>query len=310
MKRKKIIRIFLWSLLCAFILMNGIAYMHAYKFTHFTNTALERTPKELSFGQKLKTLFTGINNPRPVNKKVPDKIYETIKIISNVELDCWLIKANNSLGTIIIFHGYGEEKSSMMDKADVFLQLGYNTMLVDFMGSGGSGGNRTTVGYREAEEVKDCYEYLIREGFQNIHLFGTSMGAVAIMKAIKDYSLKPNSIIIECPFGTMYKTVCARFKALNVPTFPMAGLLMFWGGIQNNFQAFSHNPEEYAKSINCPTLLLYGAEDERVSLKEIKDIYKNLKGEKKLIIYPLTGHENYLVKNKENWISDITNFMR
>lgn len=57
--------------------------------------------------------------------------------------------------------------------------------------------------------------------------------------------------MIECPFGSMYKTVCARFKTMNAPTFPMAGLLVFWGGMQNNFWAFEHNPTEYAKNINC-----------------------------------------------------------
>lgn len=310
MKLKKRIRIFLWSLLILFILMNGIAFMHAYKFTHFTNASVERTPKKLSFGQKIKTLFTGVNNPRPVNKEIPPRQFQTIKIKSNVELDCWFMKTDTQKGTVIIFHGYGGEKSSMLDKANVFLQLGYNTMLVDFMGSGKSEGNNTTIGYKEAEEVKDCFEYLAKNGFENIHLFGTSMGAVAIMKAIKDYSIQPQSIILECPFGTMYKTVCARFKALGVPTFPMAGLLVFWGGVQNNFQGFSHNPEEYAESIHCPTLLLYGEKDERVSRREINNIYKNLKGKKRLALYPLSGHENYLLKYKDNWISDIMNFIQ
>jgi len=290
--------------------MNGIAFMHAYKFTHFTNASVERTPKKLSFGQKIKTLFTGVNNPRPVNKEIPPRQFQTIKIKSNVELDCWFMKTDTQKGTVIIFHGYGGEKSSMLDKANVFLQLGYNTMLVDFMGSGKSEGNNTTIGYKEAEEVKDCFEYLAKNGFENIHLFGTSMGAVAIMKAIKDYSIQPQSIILECPFGTMYKTVCARFKALGVPTFPMAGLLVFWGGVQNNFQGFSHNPEEYAESIHCPTLLLYGEKDERVSRREINNIYKNLKGKKRLALYPLSGHENYLLKYKDNWISDIMNFIQ
>jgi hypothetical protein len=64
-------------------------------------------------------------------------------------------------------------------------------------------------------------------------------------------ALTPNGIMIECPFGSMYKTVCARFKTMNGPTFPMEGLLFFWGGMQNNFLAFEHNPTEYAKNINC-----------------------------------------------------------
>lgn len=219
------------------------------------------------------------------------------------------MKADSAVGTIILFHGYGGEKSSMLDKADEFLKMGYNTMLVDFMGAGGSEGNGTTIGYKEAEEVKDCYEYTVKSGSSNIHLFGTSMGAVAIMKAISNYHIIPASVILECPFGTMYKTVCARFKLMHVPSFPMASLLVFWGGVQNGFWAFSHNPEEYAKQISCPALLLYGEKDEKVSRDEINIIYENLKGEKKLVTYPLAGHENYLIRYKEKWTKDVHDFM-
>jgi uncharacterized protein len=306
----KLVRKVLWTLLIFFILANVIAFMHAYKFTHFTSSSVERTSNHLSLAEKLKTVFTGVNNPRPVNKKKPARAYQTIKIKSNKELECWLIKANSAKGTIILFHGYGGEKSSMLDKAEQFLNLGYNTMLVDFMGSGGSEGNTTTIGFKEAVEVKDCYEYLIKNSFQNVSLFGTSMGSVAVMKAIKDYDLKPKSIIIECPFGTMYQTVSKRFQMQGIPSFPMASLLVLWGGVQNNFWAFSHDPIEYAKSIVCPTLLLYGEKDKKVSREEINTIFNNLKGRKELVTYPLAGHENYLVHYKDKWIGDVMNFLR
>ncbi len=135
------------------------------------------------------------------------------------------------------------------------------------------------------------------------------MGAVAIMKAMKDFSLKATSIILECPFGTMLETVQARFKTMNVPSFPMANLLVFWGGIQNDFNAFKHNPANYAKSITCPVLLLSGEKDEKVSMNEINRIFKNLAGKKKLSIYPLAGHENYLIKYKEQWTDDVAAFL-
>jgi alpha-beta hydrolase superfamily lysophospholipase len=105
----------------------------------------------------------------------------------------------------------------------------------------------------EAEQVKTAFDYLTGNREQNIYLFGTSMGAVAAMKAVSDLNIKPKGIIIECPFGTMYETVCSRFKTMNAPAFPMAGLLVFWGGLQNGFWAFGHNPVAYASNIKCPT---------------------------------------------------------
>jgi len=291
--------------------MNIVAVFHSYKFTHFVDSKTEKTkdPKKLTIGQKIKTLVFGVSNPRPENKTFPTKDYETIKLKSNKEIESWSINTDNSKGTVILFHGFSGDKSSMLDKAAIFLELGYNAFLVDFMGSGGSAGNQTTIGFLEAEQVKTCFEYLTEKGEQNIYLFGTSMGSVAIMKAINDYDINPKGIIIECPFGSMYKTVCARFKTMNAPTFPMAGLLVFWGGLQNGFWAFGHNPTEYAKKINCPTLLLYGAKDEKVSREEIDQIFNNLGGHKTLKIYQEAGHENYLTKYKDEWTQDIKEFL-
>jgi alpha-beta hydrolase superfamily lysophospholipase len=186
--------------------------------------------------------------------------------------------------------------------------LGYDVLLADFMGSGGSEGLQTTIGFKEAEQVKRCFNYMRSKGEKQIHLFGTSMGAVAILKAIHDYGLHPASIIIECPFGTLYQTVCARFQNMGVPTFPMAGLLVFWGGIQNGFWAFSHNPVQYARSVHCPALLLYGEKDPKVSRQEIESIYVNLGGPKQLRTYPNAGHENYLIKHKDQWGADVSGF--
>lgn len=302
---------FLRIILFIFIILNIIAFFHAYKFTHFTENNSEKTknPEKLSAIDKAKTIFFGVNNPKPKNKKFPTQQYQILKLKSNKEIECWFIKTKKSKGTVILFHGYGGEKSSMIERSNEFIKLGFSTMLVDFMGSGNSEGNQTTIGFEEAKQVKTCFDYITKTGEKNIYLFGTSMGAVAIMKSINDDKINPKGIIIECPFGSMYETVCARFKKMNAPTFPMAGILVFWGGIQNGFWGFNHNPSEYAKNISCPVLLFYGEKDKSVSINEINEIYKNLKGQKRINIYKNTGHENYLIKNKIQWTEDVSGFI-
>ena len=308
---RKWIKRCLSTLTIIFVLMNVVAAFHAYKFTHFADSRSEKTKdaKKLTGVQKIKTLVFGISNPRPENTIFPDSEYQVVKLKSNREIECWSMKVQQPKGTVILFHGYSGDKSSMLDKSVVLRNLHYNTLLVDFMGSGGSEGNQTTLGYMEAEEVKSCFDYLTEQGEKNIFLFGTSMGSVAIMKCMNDFRINPKGIILECPFGSLYQTVCARFKTMGAPTFPMAGLLVFWGGIQNGFWAPDHNPVDYAKNISCPTLLLYGAKDEKVSRKEIDGIYNNLPAQKYLRIYPDAAHENYLIKYKSEWTMDLEQFL-
>ncbi|MDB0037813.1 alpha/beta hydrolase [bacterium] len=291
--------------------MNIVAIFHSYKFTHFSddNAIKTNTPKDLTLGQKVKSLFFGVNNPRPENKTTPTKDFEVVNLKSNKEIECWHIKVENPKGTVILFHGFSSEKSSLLDQSEIFNNLGYNTLLVDFMGSGGSEGNQTTIGYFESEQVKTSFDYIKEKNIKNIYLYGSSMGAVAIMKSINDHNLKPKGVILECPFGTMSQTVSARFNNMGVPSFPMANLLVFWGGVQNGFWAPGHNPTEYAKEIKCPTLLLYGAKDNKVSRSEIDEIFLNLNGEKELKVYTNAEHESYLDKYKQEWTLDIKQFL-
>ncbi|MGL4629870.1 MAG: alpha/beta hydrolase [Leadbetterella sp.] len=306
-----------WLMFILFSGINILAFIHSYKFTHFADSQAEKTksPDKLSIVQKIKALFIGAQLPKPLNAVFPKSKFQTIYLQSNEKIECWDIPCSNtstkdsSKGTILVFHGYGSQKSSMLDRVPIFDSLRYNCFYVDFMGSGGSSGKITTIGFQEAEQVKTAFEYIQKKGEKNIYLYGTSMGAVAIMKAMQDYNLKPNGLILECPFGTMHKTVEARFRNMKVPPFPLSYLLVFWGGIQNGFWAFDHNPVEYAKSIKTPTLLMFGNEDKNVSRKETDDIFRNLLGTKKLKIFEKSGHENYLIKYRKEWINTVTDFL-
>ena len=285
---------------------------HGYKFTHFNGEEKKiGKTKPLTTADKIKTIFLGVESTRPGDPVLPLQPYQTVYVQSNVKLQCWSLKADSAKGTVIIFHGYRASKSEMIDRSDEFLKLGYNTLLVDFMGSGGSEGSSTTIGYKEAAEVKACYDYVAAKGEKNIYLFGTSMGAVAIMKAVNDNpDMAAKGLLLECPFGTMYKTVSVRVKAMGVNPFPIAGMLMFWGGVENGFWPFSHNPEEYAKNIKLPVLLMYGGVDNRVSITETDAIFANLKGPKELRAFPLCGHEDYLPKYRDEWVSYVKSFLQ
>ncbi len=298
-----------WAFLCLFVFANAIAAMQAYKFTHYKAEGVKSESLHLTPLKKLQLLITGIDNPRPKNLVTPAHSYTTVHIKSNVDIACWYIPALAPRGTVVLFHGYTSCKGQSIDRAECFLKSGYNCLLVDFMGSGGSGGNSTTVGFKEAEEVRDCFNWLVQRGEQNIYLYGSSMGAVAIMKGIHDFGIKPRAIIIECPFATMRETIAIRFKNLGIPTFPMADILLFWGGVENGFWGYAHNPVTYSEAIKCPTLLQYGERDDRVARSEIDRIYGRLHCPKQLVTYPEAGHDDYLKKCAKTWSANVTGFL-
>ena len=72
-RSRKLLKRVIIIVLIVFFLMNVVAFFHAYKFTHFVNNETVKTgdPVKLTSAQKLKTLFLGVNNPRPANKILP-----------------------------------------------------------------------------------------------------------------------------------------------------------------------------------------------------------------------------------------------
>lgn len=301
----------LYTFIVVFLLANVMAFFHARKFTHFDREVTQRVdPSTVSFIQKLKIMFTGVSLPRPVTRCEPTRPYKTIILRSNVKIICWEIVADQAKGTVVLCHGYGGEKSDMLERAYVFISMGYNVLLPDFMGAAASEGTQCTIGFKEADNVKTCVDYLQQKGERNIYLMGASMGAAAIMRACSVYKLPVKALILECPFGSMRQTVKNRFETMGIPAFPLSDMLVLWGGVQNGFNAFCHNPEDYAKQIRIPVLLLSGGKDDRVKEFEILNIYNHLAGKKFLKTYPLAGHESYLNKYQQQWTADVDTFMK
>ncbi len=307
---KKPRKIIFRTFMVLFVLINVLACIHAYKFTHYNiqDTTIPKLPEQLSLTEKLNTLVLGVSLPKPINHNTPPQPYEEVKI---GKLSAWWIKSDTTKPTLLLFHGYGSKKEGMLGRAMALHSMGYNTVLLDFSGSGDSPGNSTTIGYHEAAEVKQCYDYFAaRIPEHKLWLLGSSMGAAAVMKCTHDYSIQPGGLILECPFGSLYEAVCGRMRAMGVPEFPMAGLLVFYGGLEHGFWAFNHSPTQYALSIKHPTLLLSGGKDERVSADEISSIYQNLSGPKKQIVYPESRHESYLNDYETEWKNDLDGFIK
>lgn len=306
---KIIRRLFYFFILPLALLINGLAALHAWNFTHYSSARpIPKQPHELSFSQKVQALLTGVAIPRPDVGETPCQPYQTIRIANRLE--AWFIPHKHPKGTILLFHGYGSNKSSMIGKADILYHLGYDCLLLDFYGHGGSSGSSTSIGFHEAQDVQQAVEYAQARFKGPYFLCGTSMGAAAVMRYVKTTHTPIAGLILECPFASMKQTVANRFEAMGIPDFPLADLLLFYGSVENNFWAFSHNPVEYARSIKTPALLFCGKQDERVKPHETRAIFTNLKGPKQLVWFPQAGHADYLKYYRKAWTREVQHFLK
>ena len=215
-----------------FIGLNVLAYTHARAMLHFTEGgARTEQPEELSIGGKIGVLLSGVNIPKPQSERVVTDLDTAAQVVTiegdgGVVLESWVCDRGADSPLVILFHGYAGEKSGLLEEAQVFLGLGCSMMLVDFRGSGGSSKSYTTIGINEAKDVATVHRYAKEHmGNRRVVLYGQSMGAVSIMRAVHAEEVYPDGVILEAVFDRMISTVRNRFDTMGVPSFPSAELL-------------------------------------------------------------------------------------
>jgi len=306
-----------WVLIVQFILINISAALYAYKLTHvYNDPALRNSKPSKNILVKTWRLFTGPRQAKSVNTETPTFLVDTVtlKTGKGIVIDAWYGKTDSvSKGTVILFHGITANKGMIINEAAEFRYQGYNVMLVDYRAHGNSGGQTTTIGIRESEEVKLAYDYVAGKGEKNIFLWGNSMGAVVVTKAIADYDLKPAGVILEMPFGSLQAHLRARARALGfqgLPEKPFGFLVTWWMGVERGFNGFKHQTASYAKKVNCPVLMQWGAGDNYVRQDETDKVFNAIAStNKKLIVYDRARHESLVQNDPVKWRIETERFL-
>jgi alpha-beta hydrolase superfamily lysophospholipase len=296
--------------------VNVVAYMQARSMTHFSSSgARTEGPERLGSLAAVGVVLSGVNIPRPESARTPadfDLSFDTIALPTRdgMTLEAWRVPVDDQKPLILVFHGYAASKATMLPPARALHELGYSTLLFDFYGSGGSSGNDTSLGYLEARDVAVALEY-VRQQWpgRKVVLYGFSMGSAAILRAIAVEGAQPDAIVLEATFDGLLSTVRNRFRSMGLPGTPFAELLLFWGGVQWSFDPFDHNPVDYARSVRCPTLILHGEADARVTSDQANRVAQAIGKHADFVSYPGVPHMLIVAARPTQWKHDIARFL-
>lgn len=315
-RQRSWIRLFALLFIASLLAINGVAWMQARAMMHYVSGG-ERTarPENLSFPQKVATLVLGVTVPRPENTHTPEAAglsYDVRKINVNDGgyVEAWFIPSGAPQGLVIMFPAYATSKEVLLDPAAAFHTIGYNVLMVDFRGVGGSSGTDTTLGVREAGDVAAAVDYARRQWpGERLVLYGVSMGSAAILRAVAKQGVHPDALVLESPFNSLLDTAASRFHSMGLPAFPGAPLIVFWGSVQQGYNGFAHNPSDYARSVQCPVLLMYGRRDPRVTPQQSEEIYAHLVGPKESAVFPNASHELLVDADPALWKGKVLAFL-
>ena len=302
--------------LAAFAALNALAWRHARAMLRYSPSgARTEKPEELALFAKLRLLLAGVNLPRPEDPRPPSALAPDAQVLSipvadGIRLCAWHANAGPSAPLVVFFHGYSTEKTRLLAEARAIRAMGASVLLVDFRGSGGSSESYATLGMLEALDVAAAVAHVRSHlPHSRLVLYGQSMGSAAILRAIHAHGVDPDAVVLESVFDSMLSTIRNRFAAMRLPAFPAAELLAFWGGRQFGFNAFAHNPADYAPSLRCPALFLHGADDPRATPDDGRRVFNAAPRPKQFVLFDHVGHDSYFARHPDLWTAAVSPYV-
>jgi alpha-beta hydrolase superfamily lysophospholipase len=132
-----------------------------------------------------------------------------------VDISAWLIPHPTARAAVILCHGFGGHKGSMLPLAE-FLAPHYNVLLLDVRGHGESGGAWTSIGHFERLDVIAAAEELRRLSLGPIGALGISMGASTVLLAAAD-SAEIDAVVADSPFAVLRRAVTGSARLRGYP---------------------------------------------------------------------------------------------
>ena len=168
----------------------------------------------------------------------------------------------------------------MLPLAKLLAQHGFNSLAYDSRGCGESGGQYGTYGFYEKRDCSRCLDELLRRYGPEVgpvSIFGNSYGgAVALQTMAEDGRFRCG--IVESTFATLRevvrdyeaKTVGVRLDALTDAALARAGTIA-------HFPPDAVKPEDSARTIQCPVLVVHGTADTDIAMRYGARVFQNLR---------------------------------
>jgi pimeloyl-ACP methyl ester carboxylesterase len=195
-------------------------------------------------------------------------------------------------------HGLNRSRIEMVKRVPFAHEQGWSVILLDLRHHGSSGGDATTFGVKEKEDVKAAARFARERAPGPVVLWGVSLGAASvILAAAEDAEVK--GVICDSSFRSLDDTVKHHLRLFGgrvwwlriVPSWPTSNLVIFWMGRRGGFDPSQSDVLSAAARLNGrPSLFVANSDDQRMP-KEIAFDLKAAAGDSaSVLIVPGKSH--------------------
>ncbi|HEX7261286.1 MAG TPA: alpha/beta fold hydrolase, partial [Luteolibacter sp.] len=197
-------------------------------------------------------------------------------------------------GTLIYLHGVADNRTSGSGVIERFRKRGFDVIAYDSRAHGASGGEVSTYGYYEKEDLRRVMDTLAPGP---ILLVGSSLGAaVSLQAAAGDRRI--TGVVAAEVFSDLRTVVTERAPSLFTDGTVVRAIQL--AEQQAKFQMDAVSPVLAARTITAPVLLIHGADDTDTPPGHSRRVFAGLAGPKRLILVPGAEH-NQSLQGAEIW---------
>jgi len=150
----------------------------------------------------------------------PEKL--PYSVAGESQRDGWFFPGLKTAPSVILCPGYQSSRGELLTLASALQDHQYNVMLIDFSGQGSSGG-QSTLGFKEAGELRAAMDAVANRGdvdANHFGLWGANIGAyVALSEAASDRRVR--AVAVESPYGHPKDMVGLLVNRMGLGSLPL-----------------------------------------------------------------------------------------
>ena len=190
-----------------------------------------------------------------------------VRSSDGLSLSAWWVDRAGSSRAAVLVHGWAGDKSDLhvVETALIYERAGFNVLMLDLRGHGGSEGERGTLGYHEVSDVRGALSWLQERGFdpEDTVLHGWSMGGAAVVQAAPGTGVA--AVVEEAAYADLPPLLRERIPEVSgLPAFFNPGIFLV-GKLFLDIDPWAVRPVEEARRLSregMPFMIIHSRDDE------------------------------------------------
>jgi beta-lactamase superfamily II metal-dependent hydrolase/alpha-beta hydrolase superfamily lysophospholipase len=210
---------------------------------------------------------------------------------------------------VMLVHGFAEDGSAMLDRAERLREKGYGTLVIDSRARGRSGGEFCTFGAREACDILLWLDFLAAHLGTDAAfvLWGRSMGASIVLNAAQRQT-RVAGLILEAPYASLVESVARGLRRKHLPGWLAGGMIARAERIAKS-KFMDLNPVNFARQTSLPVLMLLGERDVIAPREQADLIAHALAGPVEVFVSGSANHNQVFQANEQEVSERVLHFV-